>query len=466
MSKANSRSLLKEQISNGSIPPYVYTYPTRSSYRKIAESLTIREIWRQDETNSPSLDLNLYIHFPFCRTKCSFCNLYSIALTDEKILNAYTEAICYQIHSFAEIIQKRNLRTIYFGGGTPSMFSISDFEKIFSAFDHIYPNWRMVIEEVSMEATPQSICKSPELVKKLIEMGLTRINLGIQSLVKTELDFIERNRDSDIETIYKAIEILRQLKIANLSTDLIIGIDKQSDITWTESVKELVKFKPDTISTYFLTVRPDARLARKTNYDYARNPLLYKRYDSAREIILANGYVHDTNIRYKLLGTGGYKQKSLQFNGVPYLGLGCGARTYTNTVDYCFGQKPSKTAIDKFLIKPYNPDTVVEEGFIYDDEERIRKRLVLNLFDINLEDLQKYNLGKYSNAINDILDACVQEGLLITLGKNRYQLSPEGLKYRDIISWMLFSDKVVRLDKEFYDQLHVENLQQKSAANN
>jgi len=77
---------LKSLIEGGSIPPFVYSYPTRSSYRKLDSKITIKNIWHDDEQNSPNNDLNLYLHIPFCSYKCGYCNLYSIVCKDKKKL--------------------------------------------------------------------------------------------------------------------------------------------------------------------------------------------------------------------------------------------------------------------------------------------------------------------------------------------------------------------------------------------
>lgn len=457
MSKNSSLlETINGHIARGSIPPYVYSYPTRSSYRNMQQTVTPCSIWEMDCNNSTSKQLNLYIHFPFCKAKCEFCNLYSIALVNDEVFDRYIEAICKQLTSFAPIIKKRDLRTIYFGGGTPTLFSAKQFNKIFKCLDTIYPNWRIVIEEVSIEATPVSVAKNPELINQLKILGLSRVNIGIQTLDSAELNDVKGINNSNISIIYKALDNLRELGISNISTDLLIGIDGQTDESYSRSVESLVELRPDTISTYFLTIRPDAKISRNSRYNFCRNSNLYLRYDAGREIILNNGYVHDTNIRFKLLGRGGYRQKWLQFNGVPYLGLGCGARTYTNTVDYSFGQIPSRESIIQFINDPYLIDTPIKEGFTYDDDERIRKRLILNLFDLNLDDIDPCR--RYNYIYEELFDACMELELLTKVSENRFQLTFKGLKYRDIISWMLFSTRVVELDKEFYQKLYELNI--------
>lgn len=460
MKTDSSRQILRKLINGGAIPPFVYAYPIRSSYRSLKSKWTIESIWREDEAYSYSNDLNIYIHVPFCRYKCGFCNLYTVISEDQTLYDAYTEALCKQLEASRPIIEKRNLRTIYIGGGTPSLLSPHHFDILFGKIDKIYPNWRGVVEEVCIEASPDSVVdsESPNLIAHLISLGLTRANLGIQSLKRHELKEAGRPRANE-EVVRRAIDIIRKHKLSNLSTDLIMGFAGQTDESWAESVQELALLRPETISTYFLTIRPDAWFSKTGRYFYQRDPSLYKRYDLARKVIKGAGYVQESNVRYKLLGSGGYRQKVRQFRGVPVLGIGSGARTYTNTVDYIIGgsHQPNLKQISDYIKTAHDPDRLVQEGFEYSDEERIRKRLVLDLFDLDLRELEPYNIHEYSWIYKDLLDICVKENLVLKVGLTRYQLTPKGYKYRDIISWMFFSEVVRQRDREFYLQLHQVN---------
>lgn len=460
MTKTTSGEMLYDLVGVGAIPPFVYCYPTRSAYRQISQRWTFDSIWKADEGNSLSNDLNIYIHVPFCRYKCGFCNLYTVISEDQSVYDAYTDAICLQLEASRSVIEKRNLRTIYIGGGTPSLLSRQNFDRLFHKFGEIYPNWRSTVDEVAVEATPDSIVDSeePNIVAHLMSLGLTRVNMGIQSLQRQELKEAGRFRANE-QVIRKAIGILKEHKLPNLSTDLIMGFRDQTDETWAESVKELVALEPETISTYFLTIRPDAWFSKTGRYVYQRDPSLYKRYDFAREVIMRAGYVQETNVRYKIQGRGGYRQKELQFHGVPVLGIGIGARTYTNTVDYIIGgsDKPNILQVRDYINGVRNGDNLIRAGFEYNDDERIRKLLVLDLFDLDLRELDRYHIESYLYLYEDILEAALDQGLLRRLGASHYQLTYTGYKYRDIISWMLFSESVRSRDKEFYIGLHQHN---------
>lgn len=444
-------------IESGAIPPFVYCYPPRSSYRELPRDWTIDRIWQEDKRHSPSSGLNLYIHVPFCRYKCGFCNLYTVISKDQQIYDRYTNALCKQLRSHATIIQERNLRTIYVGGGTPSLLSKANLRQLFDTISDIYPNWRVVVEEVAIEASPDSIVADPGIVPFLMSCGLTRMNIGIQSLQHEELREAGRNAANE-DTIRNAIRIIQQHRLPNLSTDLIMGFRGQSDDTWRISVDELVALRPDTISTYFLTIRPDAWFHKTGRYEYMRDPLLYERYEYARSVLTAAGYVQESNVRYKLPGRGGYQQKVLQFRGIPYLGVGAGARSYTNTVDYLIGgsHKPHISQIEEYIHAVETESLTMTAGFVYSDEERVRKRLVLDNFDLNLADLQRYDIDSHRHIFENVLAEAVALDMVRQVGEFKYQLTPKGFMYRDLLSWNLFSERVVQLDREFYNSIHVQ----------
>ena len=447
---------IEEQINQHVIPPFVYSYPPRSAYRTLPGPLNIFDVWTGDNPFSPSRPLNLYIHVPFCRYKCGFCNLYTITSRSTDIYSAYASALCRELELLTPVFEERDIVTVYIGGGTPSVLSTNDFSKIFSQIDRLSSNWRSSVREVCIEASPDSLANSDGLNKlaALKDLGLTRVNLGVQSLEHSELRNAGRAA-ADVVEIYRAVDTVRQAGISNLSTDLIIGFAGQTDASWESSVSSLVRLAPETISTYFLTLRPDSWFSLTPAYaTYTRGSELYHRYDLARAILSNYGYEQETNVRYKLPGRGGYIQKVLQFSGVPVLGVGLGARSYTNTVDYLRWNPlaPQAEALHRYIMKS-SESTDVNYGFVYTDAERVRKRLALDLFDLNLAQVPGNSRQEYSYIYADLLQECYDIGLIERPSLDRWRLTSSGYKYRDIISWAFFSPTVCELDRDFYRKI-------------
>jgi oxygen-independent coproporphyrinogen-3 oxidase len=221
----------------------------------------------------------------------------------------------------------------------------------------------------------------------------------------------------------------------------------------------MLELHPDTLSTYFLTIRPDAWFAKIGRYSYRRNGTLYDRYEVARQKILTAGYKQASNVRYEIPGRGGYEQKVLHWRGVPLLGIGAGAQTYTNTVDYLIGgsDTPALSQTLDYILAANAGQLSVTSGFEYDPEERVRKRLALDLYDLRLSDFVMYDAETNAEWYEPILSAAV-ELKLISRDKDRISLTYDGLKYRDILSWMFFSQRILELDREFYGQIHRANV--------
>lgn len=454
----NWETELATMVDGGAIPPFVYCYPVRSAYRDLDPEITRDAIWAADLAHSPSHDLNVYVHVPFCRYKCGFCNLYTVISEDEDVYDAYVDALCADLRDHAEIIQARRLRTFYIGGGTPSLLRERHFHQLFETLGEIYPNWRTTVDEVAIEASPDSIVDNPDVIERLMRLGLTRANVGIQSLRSAEIKQAGRQRANE-QVVRRAIGIVKSAGLPNLSTDLIMGFADQTDESWRQSVDELIDLDPETISTYMLTVRPDAWFSKIGKYPYLRDPGLHARYRYAQDALLDAGYVQDSNVRYKRPGRGGYLQKVNQFRGVPVLGIGSGARTYTNTVDYLLGgsSKPQLSQVRRYIDAVRTGVSGPKRGFVYNDEERMRKRLVLDNFDLDLGDLERYGYAQRAHLFEPILIAAENLGLTRRITPSRLQLTKRGFQYRDILSWCLFSDEVVRRDREFYSDLHQAN---------
>ena len=124
----NFISQIMKDIESKAIPSYPYAYPTRASYRPY-ENLNVFNIWEEEEQHTTGI-INLYIHFPFCKYKCGFCNLYSIASSDITLQTEYTDALVKHMKSYADIISSRKINTIFLGGGTPMLLSTENFLKI------------------------------------------------------------------------------------------------------------------------------------------------------------------------------------------------------------------------------------------------------------------------------------------------------------------------------------------------
>ncbi len=439
-----------EKLKEKDIPPYVYAYPTRSAQRK--EELDVFDIWNEENKYTNEV-INLYLHYPFCKYKCGFCNLYSVANNELDIQNEYIDAMCEQIRLYSEIIRKRKIKTIFLGGGTPMLIVKENITKIMSTLDELFPNWRADCEEFCIEASPDSIVNAGEEgTKFLVESGITRINIGIQSFKGRDINNFGRSYEEDVN--FKAIQILKSANVKNISTDLIAGFINQTKEDFLDSVKILTSLQPNTISVYHLRIRPDSKFGKEGKYQKNPDIVFYEWYEEAREIILAGGFKQETNVRFAR-ANGGYKQQDSQFNSYPVLGIGAGARSYTSTADYIIGgsSNPHISQIEQYINMVKTNSLKTERVYRLNNEERIRRMLTLNLYKFDVNEVHEKYGNKYDYIFEEKLRKLVDIGM-VKEENNVYRLTKEGYKYRDIISWGFFSDEVQKRDKEFYDDLN------------
>jgi oxygen-independent coproporphyrinogen-3 oxidase len=234
---------------------------------------------------------------------------------------------------------------------------------------------------------------------------------------------------------------------------LIAGFNGQTKEMWLHSVEQLTKLAPQTISIYCVRIRPDSQFGRSGKYNNSYD-FYYDWYEDAREVMLNAGYVQETNVRFKIPEKGGYIQQYYQFICKPILGVGAGARSYTSVADYIVGgsAKPNVHEIEEYMDKVEAGAPLLRSLYELDDEERARRKLVLNLYEFNERQFQDEFGSRFNWIYKEKFAFLMNEGLLDRDG-DLYFLTKQGIEYRDIISWSFFSERVRELDKQFYSEL-------------
>ncbi|HBU68869.1 MAG TPA: coproporphyrinogen III oxidase [Elusimicrobia bacterium] len=196
--------------------------------------------------------LGLYVHVPFCRRKCGYCDFYSI-VRDEELVKKYIAAVGREAAEYADIAPG----TVFAGGGTPSMLSAEEitdlFNGIFSSLD------KRLVKEWTVECNPESLDKDKLLAMK--SCGVNRLSIGIQSFNDDELRYLGRVHDS--EQAIRAYNLARERGFNNISCDLIYGLPGQDKDLWKRNLSAAVKLGFEHISIYPLTVEPGTALFEK-----------------------------------------------------------------------------------------------------------------------------------------------------------------------------------------------------------
>ena len=204
--------------------------------------------------------LGLYIHVPFCRSKCQYCDFYSMATKDDKLLDGYLDAVCDHIKEAGELAPGYKVDTIYFGGGTPSFFGADGLAVILTT---IRRNFDVVSDaEISVECNPDSV--SDRLLHRLYAEGFNRISLGVQS---DDDEILKKlGRPHTYAQAVTAYQRIRKAGFRNVSLDLMYGLPGQSLHDWEQTLDNVLKLNPEHISCYGLKLEEGTPLYEYRDY--------------------------------------------------------------------------------------------------------------------------------------------------------------------------------------------------------
>ena len=202
-------------------------------------------------------NLGLYIHIPFCRQKCAYCDFLSFACKSEILLTEYAQALMLEIRSRKESAEGRRVDTLYIGGGTPSLMPADDFVRIMDetrrAFD--------IAEdaEITVEANPASLTR--EKLEYYRNCGVNRLSIGVQSFDNRILRILGRLHDKN--EAFQMIQTARKAGFDNISIDLMFGVPTQSIKMWTDTLRQGIFLGPQHISLYSLQLEEGTDLYRR-----------------------------------------------------------------------------------------------------------------------------------------------------------------------------------------------------------
>ncbi len=268
----------------------------------------------------------IYIHIPFCRKKCIYCDFYSVSDSDGRI-QPFVNALCLEIKRCDADTSDWIIDTCFFGGGTPSLLNAKQLEQILSALESRFGICRF--SEFTMEVNPGEV--SDNTLNSFRSLGVNRLSIGIQSLVSAELKTLTRIHTAD-EAI-SAVTSARNVEFENISCDLIYGIPGQTQDSWMNSLRSIIDLKPEHISAYILTVEKDTPL-----YNLEKNNIIHLPSDSdvLDNVQITNHTLSDAGYhRYEISNyakPGKTCKHNLHYWRIePYLGFGPSAHSFDGT---------------------------------------------------------------------------------------------------------------------------------------
>jgi len=431
---------LTEWIKQGPYQAYTYAYPHKSSYRQLEPARELREVWSGEGLDS----LFLYFHIPFCEMRCGFCNLFTLAKAKEDLQDAYLAALERQVQVVVDQLPTANFTRLAVGGGTPTLLSEAQLERLFNAIERVSSPSRI---PVSVEMSPETI--NPTKLKILKDRGVNRASIGIQSFLEDETKAVRRAQKP--AEAHQALDMMRSAGFDILNLDLIYGMGGQTNESFEFSIREAIKHAPEEVYLYPLYVRPLTGLGKADlSWDDHRMGL----YLHGRDFLLANGYEQVSMRMFRRTGSSLVEGPVYCCQADGMLGLGVGARSYTNdlhySTEYAVGRGTVKSIIDDFVERTPEELGTVSYGFELDREEQKRRHLILSLLsDEGLSD-SLYAERFKSQPFDDFPElVSLIELELATKADELLRLTPRGFAWTDAIGPWLYSSRVNTLSAEF-----------------
>lgn len=270
----------------------------------------------------------IYLHIPFCKSFCTYCDFYSEicrdgnALEVQKFLLQIEEEISRR-RAAIDAARLESPHTLYIGGGTPSVLPAEALAHIVDVLG--YGDY----EEFTVEVNPDDIVRKGRLyVEDLMDAGVNRISMGVQSMDDGILKWM--NRRHNASEAVEAYQIIREAGVENVSLDLIFGISAMSDDQWGDSVRKICALGPEHISAYQLSVEDGSALGRMVRdglYQEASDDVCRRQYDFLCDCLRREGYEHYEISNFAKPGFRA-RHNSAYWKRTPYVGLGPGAHSF------------------------------------------------------------------------------------------------------------------------------------------
>ena len=368
----------------------------------------------------------LYIHIPFCASRCIYCGFYSTTLME--LRDRYVDALCHEMALRQEALVQQglplpSLDTIYIGGGTPSQLSPRHLKIL---FDHINKVFSNKATEVTIEMNPDDVTE--EYAHALSQLSVNRVSMGAQTFDDTRLRFL--NRRHNARQVPQAVKTLREAGISNISIDLMYGFPGETIDNWQDDITKALDLGVEHLSAYCLMIEEGTVLYEKMrNGENERmrecdEELERQMYYTLTERLKAAGYEHYEISNFALPGRRS-RHNSSYWTDLPYIGLGAAAHSYDGR-SRCW----NVADIRQYINGIENGSPVIDQEWLNDDS-RYNDRVMLSLRTcegIDLSTLQPADRTYLLSLAQKYID-----NRLLTAEGDHLRLSNEGLFVSDMI---------------------------------
>jgi len=372
----------------------------------------------------------IYIHIPFCKKRCAYCDFFSTVRLAEK--ERYIDALCREIEYRCGYLQNQPIETLYFGGGTPSLLSAQDFEKIFYALIISFGQRYSRVKEITVEANPDDI--SPEYIKVLRDLPINRISLGVQSFCDRELRMLNRRHNAN--SALNAVRLLQNAGYKNISIDLMYGLPGQTADSWKKTLEQAITTGVQHISAYHLTYEKGTRMEKRLREGKivpVDEDTSLSFFEMLIDSLTAADFEHYEISNFAKKGFRSMHNSSY-WSGKHYLGLGASAHSFNGN-----SRQWNSASIAKYMNN-------INSRIFYAGFEEIDKSIAYNELimtrlrtkeGVSLQEVE-INFGKNIKVLLlKKADFFVHSGLL-AVNKDRLSLTHKGIFVSDLIISDLF----------------------------
>ena len=374
------------------------------------------------------MSCGLYIHIPFCVSKCHYCDFNSYA-DKSHLVERYQEVLLSEISQFSK---NREINTIFFGGGTPSYLPP---DKVLQVMEMIKRSFNCSsVYEITLESNPETIDNTKRFAGYL-EAGINRVSIGAQSFDDQILESM--NRPHRAEKIPQVVDYARKAGFENINLDFIFGYPGQTMAIWKDTLKKAIQLLPEHISLYGLTIEPGTTLytfVKKDNVRVLEDDLVLDMYQYALLELKKAGYEQYEISNFSLPGKECLHNLNYWKNG-EYFGFGAGAHSYIYGRRYW-----NIRSIDEYIKQMESGQSAVVGEERLDDKKKIAETAMLSLRlreGINRKEFQANFQQDPGEIFKEIFTKYCKMGLL-NIEEDRIQLTVQGLYLSDSIFAELF----------------------------
>ena len=357
----------------------------------------------------------IYLHIPFCKQKCSYCNFHfstSFSLKDEML-----SAIKKEIQLRHNELENKTLKSLYFGGGTPSVLSVDEIKSLIDEIQKYFSFDENI--EITLESNPDDLNKN--FLKELSQTEINRLSIGTQSFFDEDLKLM--NRAHNASEAESSIKRAQDFGLVNISIDLIYGSPTSNFEIWKDNLSKTIELQVPHVSSYALTVEPKTALEKWIENGKIRSP---EETEQNQEFYYMKDFLKDNGFdHYEIsnFGKPGFhsKHNSAYWKSEPYLGIGPSAHSYNGHLERSWN-----IANNPIYIKNLNQNILPKEKEILKEKDRFNEMIMIGLRTIWGVDLNRINQNFSSEVIdylNQEIKSKIESGILEI--ENNYLKIPE-----------------------------------------